>query len=96
MGLPIIISETAYLTFESICAQIEERLGNKALQDFKKDTIRTLELIANSPFIYKETEFDSNVRQGLIKKLSSVFYEVKSDRIEILFFWDNRQEPMFY
>lgn len=96
MTLPVIISETAYITFESICTQIHERLGAKALSDFKKNTIKTLELISNSPFLYKETEFDPNIRQGLIKKLSSVFYEVKSDRIEILFFWDNRQEPMFF
>jgi len=45
-----------------------------------------LELIGNSPFIYKETEFDPNIRQGLIKKLSSIFYEVKPDRIEVLSF----------
>lgn len=93
--LPVVISETALKTFESICAQINERLGAKVLSDFKKNTLKTLELIGNSPFIYKETEFDPNIRQGLIKKLSSVFYEVKPDRIEVLFFWDNRQEPMF-
>jgi len=96
MSLPVVISETALKTFESICAQIHERLGVKALNDFKKNTIKTLELIGNSPFIYKETEFDSNIRQGLIKKISSVFYEIKSDRIEVLFFWDNRQEPMLF
>ena len=42
----------------------------------------------------KETEFDPNIRIALIKKLSSVFYEVKPDKIEVLFFWDNRQEPI--
>ncbi|TBO39827.1 type II toxin-antitoxin system RelE/ParE family toxin [Pedobacter kyonggii] len=84
MDLPVVISETAFKTFESICAQIHERLGSKAVSDFKKNTIKTLALISNSPFIYKETEFDPNIRQGLIKKLSSVFYEIKSDRIEIL------------
>ncbi|NII85898.1 hypothetical protein FHT21_005025 [Pedobacter sp. SG908] len=96
MSLPVIISETAYITFESICAQISERLGAKSLNDFKKNTIKILELIGQSPFIFKETEFDPNIRQGLIKKISSVFYEIKPDRIEILFFWDNRQEPMFF
>jgi hypothetical protein len=96
MSLPVVISETAYVTFESICAQINERLGAKALNDFKKNTIKTLELIGHSPFLFKETEFDPNIRQGLIKKLSSVFYEIKPDRIEVLFFWDNRQEPIFF
>jgi hypothetical protein len=96
MSLPVVISETAYVTFESICAQINERLGAKALNDFKKNTIKTLELIGHSPFLFKETEFDPNIRQGLIKKLSSVFYEIKPHRIEVLFFWDNRQEPIFF
>jgi len=94
MSLPVILSETALLTFDSICVQVLERLGNKALNDFKKNTLKTLELIGNSPLIYKQTDFDPNIRIGLIKKLSSVFYEVKPDKIEILFFWDNRQEPM--
>jgi len=69
MSLPVIISETGLKTFEAICAQILQRLGNKALNDFKRNTIKTLELIGNSPFIYKETEFDPNIRIGLIKKI---------------------------
>lgn len=36
MTLPVIISETAYITFESICTQIHERLGAKALSDLKR------------------------------------------------------------
>lgn len=94
MSLPVILSETALLTFDAIAEQVLQRLGNKAHQDFKRNTLKTLALIAEAPFIYKHTDFDPNVRIGLIKKISSVFYEVKPDRIEVLFFWDNRQEPM--
>lgn len=61
MSLPVIISETGLKTYEAICTQIEERLGNKALNDFKRNTIKTLELISSSPFMYKETEFDPNL-----------------------------------
>ena len=94
MSLPVILSETALLTFDAIAEQVLQRLGNKAQQDFKKNTLKTLGLISQNPFIYKQTDFDTNIRIGLIKKISSVFYEVKPDRIEVLFFWDNRQEPM--
>lgn len=94
MSLPVVISETGLKTYEAISAQILQRLGNKALNDFRKNTIKTLELIGSSPLMYKETEFDPNIRIALIKKLSSVFYEVKPDKIEVLFFWDNRQEPI--
>lgn len=94
MGLPVIISETAFNTFKAIFEQIEERLGQKVASDFKKETIRVLQLISNAPLIYEETKLDSNIRKGITKKLSSVFYEVRLDKIEVLFFSDNRQEPM--
>ncbi len=96
MSWPIFISETAVETFEAIRAQILERLGNKAVQDFETNTVRTLELIQRSPFMYKETKSNPDVRVALIKKRSSIFYEVKSTKIVVLFFWDNRQEPIAY
>jgi len=34
----ILISETAVETFEAIRAQILQRLGNKAVEDFEKNT----------------------------------------------------------
>lgn len=86
MSLPVIISETGLRSYEAICTQISERLGNKALKDFKINTIKTLELIGSSPLIFRQTEFDANIRIGLINKLSSVFYQVKPDKIEVLFF----------
>lgn len=94
MSLPVVLSEIALITFDAIAEQVLQRLGTKASLDFKKNTVNTLKLISQNPFIYKQTGFNPNIRIGLIKKVSSVFYEVKADRIEVLFFWDNRQEPM--
>ncbi|RZJ86892.1 MAG: insulinase family protein [Chryseobacterium sp.] len=66
------------------------------VQSLKKNFDKTMALLQERMFnpAFKQTDFDPNIRIGLIKKISSVFYEVKDDRIEILFFWDNRQEPM--
>ncbi len=71
--LPVIVSQTALETFLAIRTQISQRLGDKAAKDFEKNAIKTLELIGESPFLYKATEFDPNIRKGLIKKISSVF-----------------------
>jgi len=76
MSLPVIISETGLKTYEAICAQILERLGDKALKDFKINTIKTLELIGSSPFIYKEAEFDTSIRIGLIKNHHQFFIKL--------------------
>lgn len=96
MSLPVILSETAVESFEAICEQILRRLGPASVKGFKRNTVKTLDLISSSPLAYKATSYDANIRCALIKKMSSVFYEIKSDRIEILFFWDNRQEPMSF
>ncbi len=92
----VLISETAAETFEAIRTQILQRLGNKAVEDFERNTLRILKLIQQSPFMFKETKLDPNIRKGLIKKRSSVFYEVKSNIIIVLFFWDNRQDPVSF
>jgi len=95
VSLPIDLSERAVETFDAICAQINERFGEKYEQRFEKSTIKVLELISQNPYLYQATKFDPNVRRALIDKISSVFYEVRQDRIKVLFFWDNRQEPTF-
>ena len=50
-------------------------------------------LIAENPFMYKVTTIDKTVRIALISKQTSLFYQVKDESIDLLFFWDNRQEP---
>jgi hypothetical protein len=44
--------------------------------------------------MFKSATENPNIRKGLIHKNCSVFYEVKTDQIEVLFFWDKRQEPI--
>lgn len=95
MSLPIDLSQRAVESFDAICAQISERFGEKYERRFEKNTIKTLELISQNPYLYQASKFDPNIRRALIDKISSVFYEVRQDRIKVLFFWGNRQEPMF-
>jgi len=95
VSLPIDLSERAVESFDAICAQINERFGEKYERRFEKNTIKTLELISQNPYLYQASKFDPTIRRALIDKISSVFYEVRQDRIKVLFFWDNRQEPMF-
>lgn len=94
MSLSITVSETALETFDAVRNQIFHRFGNKAMKDFERNTERIFETIAHSPFIYKQTDLNANVRIALIKKRTSVFYQIKAETIEVLFFWDNRQDPL--
>jgi len=45
--------------------------------------------------MFKASLIEDSVRKGFISKQTSFFYEIHENEIIILFFWDNRQEPMF-
>lgn len=92
----IIFSETAIETFDSIRDQIYNRWGDRSVIDFEQRTLKVLELIEHSPFVFQSTPIYENVRKGFIHRNCSMFYEIRDQRIEILFFWDNRQDPIFF
>jgi hypothetical protein len=54
-----------------------------------------LAAITESPFIYQAIEIDPEVRKAVIHGNCSLFYRVSGQKIVILFFWDNRQDPIF-
>jgi plasmid stabilization system protein ParE len=91
----IIYSPEALETFEDIIAQIKNRWGDKYVDEFKQRTVKVIETIQRSPFIKQAIETNVNVRRAVIHKNCSVFYEVRGTTIDILFFWDNRQDPIF-
>ena len=43
--------------------------------------------------MFKASEIDESVRVGANQQQTSLFYRVTDSSINLLFFWDNRQEP---
>jgi plasmid stabilization system protein ParE len=93
MKLAIILTPKAKDTFLSIILFIREKWGSSSAEKFVERTYRVLDTIAQQPYIFKAYQ-EKDVRKGLITKHTSVVYRVVNDRIEVLFFWDNRQEPV--
>lgn len=90
----VVLSDTAIDTFEAIFDQISTRWSERIAKKFETKVFRTLDILSKKPLILKEIDAHSNVRKGLIDKNCSFFYEVSPSQIQILFFWDNRQEPI--
>ena len=61
---------------------------------FESKVRKILDLVSKSPFIFQSVEELEEVRKGIISRQCSFFYQVKETQIEVLFFWDNRQEPL--
>ena len=94
MKLQIHWSDNAKHSFRAIISQIESKWSEKEVAKFVKKSFNVLETISNSPLIYQSTQY-KDVRRAVITKQTSVLYKINDDFIEVLFFWDNRQEPLF-
>jgi plasmid stabilization system protein ParE len=94
VNFTLTFSRQAKETYAAIQSQLNNRWGQTVLEKFEKKTVKTLDLILQSPLMFKSITDHPNIRKGLIHKNCSVFYEVKATEIEILFFWDNRQDPI--
>ena len=93
MSFEIRWSENARNSFRDVIEQIKCKWSDKEVSAFVKKANRTFNTISNSPYIYQSTRYE-NVRRAVITKQTSVLYRVNSQHIEILFFWDNRQDPI--
>jgi plasmid stabilization system protein ParE len=94
MSLPVVFSPSARKSFLSIIQTIQEKWGKKSSDKFKVISVRILKNLSLQPNMFKASTLASNIRKGTISKQTSFLYQIHEDRIEVLFFIDNRQEPL--
>ena len=95
MPYQVIFTDEADDTFDYIGNQIQERWGERERNTFRKRVYEVVDSIADFPFIFKSVGDDVNLRKAFIHKNCSMFYRINNSNIEVLFFWDNRQDPIF-
>jgi plasmid stabilization system protein ParE len=94
MSLEVQWSEEAEFTFDHIVSFIEDHWSTSSSDKFIIKVKKLLITISNQPFLFPESGIE-NVRKAVITKQTSVFYEIYPDKIMLVFFWDNRQDPLF-
>ncbi|MFF5379624.1 type II toxin-antitoxin system RelE/ParE family toxin [Pedobacter suwonensis] len=94
MALSIFYTKRAKETITLVYLSIQQKFGDRVANKFIKKTEKTIKLISEQPYMFKESSFEINVRIALITKQTSIFYRVTNDSIHILFFWNNLQEPL--
>ena len=94
MSLEIYYTPNAKSTLKSVYSFIINKFGKRVADKFITKSEKTIDLIAEYLLMFKASEFDENVSIGLITKQCSIFYKVTKTQIILLYFWDNRQEPI--
>ena len=81
-------------TFDAVAEQINLNWGEKVLIDFEEKMLKSLSLISRNPLIYPIIFKSAEVRRCVLHKNCSMLYRVMGSSVEIICFWDNRQEPL--
>ena len=70
-------------------------LSLERLKGFHSPVENSIDLIGTNPFIFQIIEENLQVRKGYIHKNCSIIYRINKLKIEVICFYDNRQEPIF-
>lgn len=93
MPLHIVWTKTSKDTYNGILVYLNDFWGLKEVNIFISKTEKTLNLVAENPYLFKAVLENRTVRKGILHQNCSFLYRVMDDRIELLAFWDTRQEP---
>lgn len=94
MSFEIKFSPKAESTFEDLVTLLNQRWGEKFVNEFKNKVTKSLDVISETPFIFPVAPENAELRKCVIHKNCSMLYRMRNDMVEIVYFWDNRQEPL--
>ncbi|MES2588268.1 MAG: hypothetical protein V4622_04755 [Bacteroidota bacterium] len=85
-------SKTAEKDFEENIIYLLEDWSEAVVFDFTTETERILKIISKSPKTFQKHKV-RNIHRVVLTKQITLFYKVKSDRVELLRFWNNYKNP---
>lgn len=93
MAYQIIFSEEAKIQLQSIFNYLLNNWSDKVATDFIIKVDEILFLISLNPKLYPQTKKRKGIRKCVVTKQTSLYYHLLKNEIEIITFFDNRQNP---
>lgn len=93
MSKPIEWSPRSKKDFLNLLDYLQDKWGEKTVRKFNDRLQSIIELIAERPEIYPASGKKKQVRRCVIGKQTSLYYQIKKDKIELITLFDNRQNP---
>jgi plasmid stabilization system protein ParE len=90
----ILWSEEAILGLKGIISYLEFRFSEKDIKKFVHQFDYQINLITTQPELFPISSNSSNIRRTLVGKLTSIYFRIENDTINIISIRDNRQKPI--
>ena len=92
-GYKIFWTDNALKELEKTIEYLEENWTDKELRNLAESLEETISLISQNPQIFQASEKKKDIRRAVILSLNTLYYRVSEDKVEILSFFGNRQNP---
>ncbi|MCU4176927.1 type II toxin-antitoxin system RelE/ParE family toxin [Carboxylicivirga sp. N1Y90] len=89
----LIWTDEALNGLKEIFNYFERRFAKKDTQEFARKLDERLELLKTSPKTFAFTNKSKNIRRTVIARLTSVYYRIEGNEVQIISVFDNRQNP---
>jgi plasmid stabilization system protein ParE len=94
MAFKIVWSKEAEDTFEEIISYLEIKWTEKEIEKFVSETSKIVSILKKNPFLFRGSD-KAKIFEVLIGKQNLLIYQINESekRVELLSFWDTRQNP---
>ncbi|TKB96581.1 type II toxin-antitoxin system RelE/ParE family toxin [Pedobacter cryotolerans] len=92
-GYEIVWSDFALNELEKTITYLEENWTEKELKTLALRLESILILISENPFLFQASDVKKDLRRAIILKHNTLYYRLKNNKIEIISFFSNRQNP---
>lgn len=92
MAYEIVWLPKAVKRYDEIISWLSINWSDKEIANFIKRTKEVLDLISNNPTLFRKSERE-NVHEVLITKHNLLLYRKKRNKVELMTFFDTRQNP---
>lgn len=93
MSFPVIWAPSAKEDYAALLEYVEKHFGLDAALELLDNTEKLLEEIAAFPGMFPASDKRKDIRKAVMSKQTSLFYRISQDQVQILYVWDNRQDP---
>ena len=79
-------------TFNKIIEYLESKWTHRDVENFVSATDIVVRFISENPKMFRKTN-KKNIREALVTPHNLMIYKINGERIDIITFWDTRQNP---
>lgn len=91
-GYDVFWTDNALEDLDATIEYLATNFSDKEIRLLIKELERTISLVSKNPFLFPRSK-SKHIFKAVVLTYNTMFYQVKKNKVEILSFYSNRQNP---